>query len=144
MRKRKAKLITPFIMLLAGLVTSIAMYLKHYPLTIMLEILLAVLIVFFFVGDTFRFVYEKFRPEELEEDIGKDGSEKEIIADDDVEEEYHPQEDSELADDNEQDVDQMQDDERKEADSDEDATGETSEDDFQEEEYMDSEEFEES
>lgn len=146
MRKRKAKLITPFIMLSAGLVTSLAMYLKHYPLTKMLLILLIVLVVFYFVGDTFRFVYEKFRPEELENDEGDDVNGKEIIADDDVEEEYHPQEDEEFAATyvNEQDMQQMEFEGMDEVDSDEDATGETSEDDFQEEEYMDSEEFEES
>lgn len=143
MRKRKAKLITPFIMLLAGLVTSLAMYLKHYPLTKMLIILLVVLIIFFFVGDTFRFVYEKFRPEELSDEEGNDENVKEIIADDDVEEEYHPQADEEMMPsyDEEQ---QMDEESTEEADSDEDATGETSEDDFQEEEYTDSEEFEES
>lgn len=133
-------------MLSAGLVTSLAMYLKHYPLTKMLLILLIVLVVFYFVGDTFRFVYEKFRPEELENDEGDDVNGKEIIADDDVEEEYHPQEDEEFAATyvNEQDMQQMEFEGMDEVDSDEDATGETSEDDFQEEEYMDSEEFEES
>ena len=120
-----------------------AMYFKHYPLTKMLIILLVVLIIFFFVGDTIRFVYEKFRPEELDDGEENGENVKEIIADDDVEEEYHPQADEDMIPSFEENQ-QMEEENTEEADGDEDATGETSEDDFQEEEYTDSEEFEES
>lgn len=126
-------------MLLAGSVTSIAMFLKHYELTVMLKVLLAVLIVFYIVGDTFRYLYEKFRPiEEDEKDDDESGDDqKEIIADDDVEEEYRPSneeeeigEDEELEDDDEDDF--------KEDDSNVEATGDAFDDEAQEEEYMDS------
>lgn len=47
---KKNKLFAPFLMLLAGAVSSIAMYLFHYSMKEMLPVLLAVLLVFYIAG----------------------------------------------------------------------------------------------
>ncbi len=47
---KKNKLFAPFLMLLAGAVSSVAMYFFHYSMKEMLPILLAVLLVFYVAG----------------------------------------------------------------------------------------------
>ena len=47
---KKNKLFAPFLMLFAGAVASIAMYLFHYSMKEMLPVLLAVLLVFYIAG----------------------------------------------------------------------------------------------
>lgn len=47
---KKNKLFAPFLMLLAGAVSSIAMYLFHYSMKEMLPVLLAVLLAFYIAG----------------------------------------------------------------------------------------------
>lgn len=61
-KPRKAKLITPFFMLLAGAITSIAMFAKGVDFLTMLITLLIVLLIFYFIGDVIRYIYEMVQP----------------------------------------------------------------------------------
>lgn len=47
---KKNKLFAPFLMLLAGAVVSIVMYIKRYDLQQMLTILIGVLVIFYLIG----------------------------------------------------------------------------------------------
>lgn len=58
----KVKLITPFLMLLAGAVASIIMYIREFEFERMLWVLLIVLIVFYIIGDVVRYIYAAIRP----------------------------------------------------------------------------------
>lgn len=62
MQNNKAKLITPLLMLFAGAVASVIMYVKKYEFYKMLWILLVVLVVFYIIGDVVRYLYESVRP----------------------------------------------------------------------------------
>lgn len=59
-RARKRKLIPPFVMLLAGAITSITMRILHYETKTMLIILLCVLIGFYFVGCVLQTMLDRF------------------------------------------------------------------------------------
>lgn len=59
-KARKRKLIPPFIMLLAGAVTSITMRILHYETKTMLIILLCVLIGFYFAGSVLKTMLDRF------------------------------------------------------------------------------------
>lgn len=65
----KVKLITPFLMLLAGAVAAIIMYIRDFELVDMLWVLLIVLVVFYFIGDTIRYIYAAIRPRIIDQDI---------------------------------------------------------------------------
>lgn len=65
----KVKLITPFLMLLAGAVAAIIMYIRDFELVDMLWVLLIVLVVFYFIGDTIRYIYATIRPRIIDQDI---------------------------------------------------------------------------
>ena len=56
----KRKLVPPFIMLLAGAVTSIVMYRNHYEIKTMLWILVAVLVSFYIIGVAIKKVLDAF------------------------------------------------------------------------------------
>jgi hypothetical protein len=58
----KTRFITPLLVLLAGAISSIIMYVRHFELTAMLWSLLIILVIFFFIGDTVRFIYSTIRP----------------------------------------------------------------------------------
>ena len=58
----KTGLITPFLMLLAGAIASIIMYIRGYELTTMLWGLLIVLVIFYILGDVARYLYASIRP----------------------------------------------------------------------------------
>ncbi len=58
----KTGLITPFLMLLAGAIASIIMYVRGYELTRMLWGLLIVLLIFYVLGDIARYLYAPIRP----------------------------------------------------------------------------------
>lgn len=58
----KTGLITPFLMLLAGAIASIIMYVRGYELTNMLWGLLIVLLIFYILGDVARYLYASIRP----------------------------------------------------------------------------------
>lgn len=58
----KTGLITPFLTLLAGAIASIIMYVRGFELTKMLYWLLAVLIIFYILGDVARYIYATIRP----------------------------------------------------------------------------------
>lgn len=59
-RARKRKLIPPFIMLLAGAITSITMFMLHYKSKDMLVILLWVLVAFFIAGEILKWMLDRF------------------------------------------------------------------------------------
>lgn len=59
-RAKKRRLIPPFVMLLAGAIVSIFMYVWHYNLKDMLIILLCVLIVFYIAGDFLKWMLDRF------------------------------------------------------------------------------------
>ena len=65
----KVKLITPFLMLFAGAVASIIMYIRNFELVDMLWILLIVLLVFYVIGDIIRYIYAAIRPRIITQDI---------------------------------------------------------------------------
>ena len=58
----KVRLITPFLMLLAGALASVIMYIKKYDFNSMLWTLLIVLLIFYVIGDSVRYIYELIRP----------------------------------------------------------------------------------
>lgn len=58
----KTGLITPFLMLLAGAISAIIMYVRGFELTKMLWGLLIVLIIFYILGDIARYLYASIRP----------------------------------------------------------------------------------
>lgn len=58
----KTRFITPLLMLLAGAIASIIMAVRGYELTRMLWILLIVLVIFYFLGDTARYIYSIIKP----------------------------------------------------------------------------------
>ena len=65
MQNGKVRLITPFLMLFAGALASIIMFIKKYDLYTMLWILLIVLIVFYAIGDVARYLYMSVQPRVL-------------------------------------------------------------------------------
>lgn len=56
----KRKLIPPFVMLLAGSIVSITMFILHYTLKEMLIVLLGVLIVFYIAGEVIKWMLDRF------------------------------------------------------------------------------------
>jgi hypothetical protein len=62
MMEDKTRFITPLLMLLAGAIASIIMAVRGYELTRMLWILLIVLVIFYFLGDTARYIYSIIKP----------------------------------------------------------------------------------
>lgn len=58
----KVKLITPFLMLLAGALASVIMYIRKFDLFTMLWVLLVVLVIFYIIGDVVRYIYASIRP----------------------------------------------------------------------------------
>lgn len=68
MQNDKVKLITPILMLFAGSLASVIMFLKKYDLYTMLWVLLVVLIVFYVIGDVTRYLYMSVRPRVLPQD----------------------------------------------------------------------------
>ncbi|MCM1182834.1 MAG: hypothetical protein NC337_05640 [Roseburia sp.] len=64
----KVRLITPFLMLSAGAIASIIMYINEYEFERMLWILLIVLLVFYVIGDTVRYLYASIRPRIIPEE----------------------------------------------------------------------------
>ena len=65
MQNGKVRLITPFLMLFAGALASIIMFIKKYDLYTMLWVLLIVLIVFYVIGDIARYLYMSVQPRVL-------------------------------------------------------------------------------
>lgn len=59
-RAKKRRLIPPFVMLLAGAITSITMRLLHYETKTMLIILLCVLVGFYFAGCVLKTMLDRF------------------------------------------------------------------------------------
>ena len=59
----KRKLLPPFIMLTAGLITSIRTFCLHYDMKSSLIILLVVLVVFYVLGSIFKYILDLFEKE---------------------------------------------------------------------------------
>lgn len=68
-KPRKAKLITPFFMLLAGAITSVILYVRGVDFLTMLLTLLIVLLVFYVIGDVIRYIYEMVQPRVIAMDV---------------------------------------------------------------------------
>ncbi len=81
-RAKKRKLIPPFVMLLAGAITSITMRLLHYDTKSMLIILLLVLLGFYIAGCFIKYMLDKFEAQ-IEEASMDEGEviEKELVED---------------------------------------------------------------
>lgn len=88
-RAKKRKLIPPFVMLFAGAVTSITMYVLHYNMKDMLSVLIWVLLGFYMAGELIKWMLDKFeaqieqkRMEEgevIEKELeGEDGTEQAV------------------------------------------------------------------
>jgi hypothetical protein len=73
----KTRFITPLLMLTAGAIAAIIMAVRGYEFTKMLWILLIVLIIFYFLGDTARYIYSKIRPRIIP-DVDYDEMEKQV------------------------------------------------------------------
>lgn len=58
----KTQLITPFLMLTAGTIASIIMYVRKFEFNRMLWSLLIVLVIFYILGDIARYLYASVRP----------------------------------------------------------------------------------
>ena len=58
----KVSLITPFLMLMAGAIASVIMYVRGADLYTMLWGLLIVLLVFYVIGDIVRYIYASIKP----------------------------------------------------------------------------------
>lgn len=70
MQNSKVRLITPFLMLFAGALASIIMYIRKYDFYTMLWVLLIVLVVFYIIGDIVRYLYASALPRVIpQEDI---------------------------------------------------------------------------
>ncbi|MCM1121455.1 MAG: hypothetical protein NC416_02610 [Eubacterium sp.] len=82
-RAKKRRLIPPFVMLLAGAVTSITMRMLHYDTRTMLIILLGVLIGFYIAGCVIKGMLDRFE-KQIEEADMEEGEviEKELAEED--------------------------------------------------------------
>ncbi len=82
-RAKKRKLIPPFIMLLAGAITSITMRILHYDTKTMLIILLCVLLGFYIAGCVIKGMLDRFE-KQIEEADMEEGEviEKELAEED--------------------------------------------------------------
>lgn len=59
-RAKRRRMIPPFVMLSAGAVVSIAMFVLRYKLKDMLVILLCVLVVFYIAGELIKWMFDRF------------------------------------------------------------------------------------
>lgn len=83
----KRKWIPPFLMLFAGAVSSIIMFLLHYETQNMLAILLGVLIVFYIIGSLFKWMLDVFDKQNyVEETEDEEGMVEEITSEMDADE----------------------------------------------------------
>lgn len=82
-RAKRRKLIPPFIMLLAGAITSITMRMLHYDMKTMLIILLSVLLGFYIAGCVIKGMLDRFE-KQIEEADMEEGEviEKELAEED--------------------------------------------------------------
>lgn len=65
-RAKKRRLIPPFVMLLAGAVVSITMFILHYKVKDMLVILLCVLVAFYIAGELIKWMFDRFEKQIME------------------------------------------------------------------------------
>lgn len=110
MDNNRAKLITPFLMLFAGALASVIMYVRHFDLFTMLWVLLLVLVIFYVIGDVARYLYQSVQPkilpdvETLEDYLASNGNivSKEKGADDaEADEDVEEMQEAELSPDEE-------------------------------------------
>ena len=83
LRAKKRRLIPPFVMLLAGAITSITMRILHYEMKTMLIILLCVLVGFYIAGCVIKGMLDRFE-RQIEEAYMEEGEviEKELAEED--------------------------------------------------------------
>jgi hypothetical protein len=73
----KTRFITPLLTLLAGAIAAVIMFARGFEFTRMLWTLLIVLIIFYFLGDTARYIYSKIRPRIIP-DVDYDEMERQV------------------------------------------------------------------
>lgn len=83
----KTKQIPAIIMLIAGLVTSIAAVINHMETVQFLKILVVVLIVFYIIGCVGKVILDRNFKEEVEEEATEEAAEEEETAENEQEEE---------------------------------------------------------
>lgn len=83
----KTKQIPAIIMLIAGLVTSIAAVINHMETVQFLKILIVVLIVFYIIGCVGKVILDRNFKEEVEEEATEEAAEEEETAENEQEEE---------------------------------------------------------
>lgn len=83
----KTKQIPAIIMLIAGLVTSIAAVINHMETVQFLKILVVVLIVFYIIGCVAKVILDRNFKEEVEEEATEEAAEEEETAENEQEEE---------------------------------------------------------
>lgn len=83
----KTKQIPAIIMLIAGLVTSIAAVINHMETVQFLKILIVVLIVFYIIGCVGKVILDRNFKEEVEEEATEEAAEEEKTAENEQEEE---------------------------------------------------------
>ena len=77
--KKKRRLLAPFLMLLAGAIASITMYVMQYELRKMLGLLLLILVLFYIVGFAITVVIERFEAANEAERLAREAEEGEVI-----------------------------------------------------------------
>lgn len=83
----KTKQIPAIIMLIAGLVTSIAAVINHMETVQFLKILVVVLVVFYIIGCVGKVILDRNFKEEVEEEATEEAAEEEETAENEQEEE---------------------------------------------------------
>ena len=83
LQAKKRRLIPPFVMLLAGAITSITMRILHYEMKTMLIVLLCVLVGFYIAGSVIKYMLDRFE-KQIEEAYMEEGEviEKELAEED--------------------------------------------------------------
>jgi hypothetical protein len=82
----KRRLLAPIVMLSAGAVASIAMFIMQYELRRMLGILLLILMLFYVLGAVFSYVLTRFEEQNEAVRLAKEAEEGEVVEKDMAEE----------------------------------------------------------
>ncbi len=72
----RRKLIPPFLMLFAGAITSITMWVLHYETKTMLSILLGVLVVFYIIGSLLKWMLDVFDKQNVVPEMADEAQEQ--------------------------------------------------------------------
>ncbi|MCL2052016.1 MAG: hypothetical protein FWG91_09875 [Lachnospiraceae bacterium] len=76
---KKRRLMAPIVMLSAGLIASITMFLMQYELVKMLGILLLILLLFYILGAVFAYMLNRFEEQNEKIRLAKEAEEGEVV-----------------------------------------------------------------